>query len=128
MKLLLDTHAFIWWASEPEKLSINVLSLLENRDNTLVLSVASVWEIQIKRQIGKLKLDIPLWQILESQQQINDLQILSIHLAHVVALDNLPAHHKDPFDRLLIAQANVEDMLLVSKDEAFSNYSVRLIW
>ena len=128
MKLLLDTHTFMWWASEPEKLSKQVLNLCKNRENRLILSVAIVWEMQIKLQLGKLKLDIPLKDLIESQQRTNDLQILHIHLAHVLALDNLLPHHKDPFDRLLIAQANVEDIFLVSRDGIFSSYLVKLIW
>lgn len=128
MKLLLDTHVFIWWSSEPEKLSQNVLSLCENVENNLILSVASVWEMQIKLQLGKLKLQLPLQVLIESQQQTNTLQILSIDLEHVYELQNLPAHHHDPFDRLLIAQANAENVYLVTKDEVFSKYEVKLLW
>lgn len=128
MKLLLDTHAFIWWASEPEKLSPKVLALCEDGGNSLLLSVASVWEMQIKLQLGKLKLNLPLRELIESQQQTNGLHILSINLEHVLALDALPAHHKDPFDRLLIAQANAEDASLVSMDHVFSDYPVKLLW
>ena len=106
MKLLLDTHTFIWWASAPEKLSEKALASCKNRDNILILSVASVWEMQIKHQLGKLKLDIPLITLIETQKDTNDLQVLPIHLTHTLALDNLPTHHKDPFDRLLITQAN----------------------
>ena len=97
MKMLLDTHTFIWWDSAPEKLSKRVLNLCENRSNILMLSVASVWEMQIKLQLGKLKLDIPLRILIENQQQKNDLKILSINLEHTLALDELPLHHKDPF-------------------------------
>lgn len=103
MKLLLDTHAFIWWDSEPAKPSPQVLSLCQDRQNTLFLSAASVWEMQIKLQMGKLKLTLPLAELIESQQQTNNLQILPVLLTHVLALEHLPAHHKDPFDRLLIA-------------------------
>ena len=78
MKLLLDTHVFIWWANEPERLSPKVLSLCEDAENTLLLSVASVWEMQIKTQIGKLKFALPLSNLIRSQQQINNIQILPI--------------------------------------------------
>ena len=128
MKLLLDTHTFIWWASAPEKLSEKALASCKNRDNILILSVASVWEMQIKQQLGKLKLDIPLITLIETQKDTNDLQVLPIHLTHTLALDNLPTHHKDPFDRLLITQANIEDAYLVSKDGIFSKYPVKLLW
>ncbi|HKR01577.1 MAG TPA: type II toxin-antitoxin system VapC family toxin [Pyrinomonadaceae bacterium] len=127
MKLLLDTHIFIWWANAPEKLSPVELSALEDETNGLVLSVASVWEMQVKTQLGKLKLGQPLKELIEGQQEINDLQVLPIELSHVLALDSLPLHHKDPFDRLLIAQSIVEDATLVTADEKFSAYSAKLL-
>ena len=128
MKLLLDTHAFIWWDSEPDRLPSIVREHCLNRANMVLLSVASVWEIQIKRQLGKLNLRIPLPEILSGQQETNGLLILPITLAHVLELDSLAAHHKDPFDRLLIAQARAEDAILVSGDSVFSSYDVRLLW
>lgn len=128
MKLLLDTHAFIWWDSEPERLSPKVLELCQNQENTLLLSVASVWEMQIKLQLGKLKLALPLPVLIESQKTTNNIQVLSIELEHVLALEKLPSHHKDPFDRLLIAQANVEEFVVVSNDPIFKKYPVKLIW
>jgi len=128
VKLLLDTHVFIWWANEPERLSPKVLSLCEDAENTLLLSVASVWEMQIKTQLGKLKFALPLSNLIRSQQQINNIQILPIELEHVLALQRLPAYHNDPFDRLLMVQAKAEDALLVSKDSAFKKYKTKLIW
>jgi PIN domain nuclease of toxin-antitoxin system len=128
MKLLLDTHTFIWWANEPEKLSPKALAACQNDSNTLLLSVVSVWEMQIKMQLGKLKISRPIEELIKTQQQTNGLQILSVELAHVLSLSNLPSHHKDPFDRLLIAQANVEGATLVSMDPAFSSYGVKVLW
>lgn len=128
MKLLLDTHTFIWWASDPEKLSQKVLSLCQDSENTLLFSVACAWEMQIKMQLGKLKFHLSLRDVIESQQQSNNLQVLPIELGHVLELQKLPAHHKDPFDRLLIAQANWEDAFLVSQDKAFSEYPVKVLW
>jgi len=128
MKLLLDTHTFIWWSSEPDRLSPRVLSLCEDIENSLILSVASIWEMQIKLQLGKLKLHIPLQNLVESQQKANNIQILSIDQEHVFELHNLPTHHNDPFDRLLIVQANVEGAHLVSKDEILARYQVKLLW
>ena len=128
MKLLLDTHTFIWWDSEPAKLSASALSACQDQANTLILSVVSVWEIQIKSQLGKLKFNLPLSEIIQSQRQMNNVQVLTLELDHVLELQNLPYHHKDPFDRLLIAQANVEDVLLVSGDSIFSEYTINLIW
>ncbi len=128
MKLLLDTHTFIWWDSAPSKLSKRVLEFCQNSSNTLILSVASVWEMQIKSQMGKMKLALPLEELIESQQQINNIQILPIKLKHILSLEPLPIHHKDPFDRLIIAQANVESAILVSCDSVFKDYAVNLLW
>jgi PIN domain nuclease of toxin-antitoxin system len=128
MKLLLDTHTFIWWDSEPAKLSPQVLALCQDRTNSLLLSVASIWEMQIKLQLGKLKLNLPLVEIIESQQQRNNIEVLPVALAHVLALQDLPPHHKDPFDRLLIAQANVEGATLLCNDPVFAKYGVNTLW
>lgn len=128
MKLLLDTHTFIWWVIEPTKISAQALGLLQDQSNDLFLSVISVWEMQIKLQIGKLKFNLPLAQLITEQQQTNQLSILPVTLEHVLALDSLPFHHKDPFDRLLITQANLEGAVLVSNDAIFSNYSVKSAW
>jgi PIN domain nuclease of toxin-antitoxin system len=128
MKLLLDTQAFLWWDSDPDKLSPSALAACQSSSNVLLLSVASAWEMQIKLQLGKLKLALPLEAIIESQQQANHLEILPVTLSHVFALKDLPAHHKDPFDRLLIAQAKVEDATLVSSDTVFESYSVQRLW
>lgn len=127
-RLLLDTHAFIWWASEPEKLSKKALALCENPNNTIILSVASVWEMQIKMQLGKLKLEAELTDLIDLQRKINDLQILPIELEHTLELKNLDDHHKDPFDRLLVAQSKLEDLIIVSKDANIKKYSIRVIW
>jgi PIN domain nuclease of toxin-antitoxin system len=126
MKLLLDTHTFIWWDSEPEKLSENALSMLEDASNTLMLRVVSIWEMQIKIQAGKLTIDNPLQQIIEHQQNANALLILPVETAHIYTLGGLSLHHKDPFDRLLIAQAIAEDTVIVTADKAFKAYPVKL--
>ena len=127
MKLLLDTHIFIWWADQPEKLSPTALSALEDETNELLLSVASVWEMQIKIQLGKLKLSLPLKEIVKNQQETNNLIVSPGVLTHVLALDTLPFHHKDPFDRLLIAQSIEEELTIVTADSHFSAYSVKLL-
>ena len=128
MKLLLDTHTFIWWDSEPAKLSTKVLALCQDQENTLILSVASVWQIQIKSQLGKIKLNLPMKELIISQQKINNIVILPIALKHILSLEGLPSHHKDPFDRLLIAQANTENAVLISCDSVFADYPVSLLW
>ena len=127
MKLLLDTHTFLWWDSEPEKLSRRALELCQNPENTLVLSVASIWEMQIKIQLGKLQIKIPLEEMI-SQQQKNGIEILPVEASHIFAVESLPNHHKDPFDRLIIAQALVEDAILISADPLISQYPVGVEW
>ncbi|MEH2060936.1 MAG: type II toxin-antitoxin system VapC family toxin [Nostoc sp.] len=125
MKVLLDTHIFIWWDSEPEKLSPNILSLLERTDTKLYVSVVSLWEIQIKSQLGKLTLSQSLEDIYDSQSK-NGISFLSVIPAHVLNLNTLPLHHKDPFDRMLISQALVEGLTLISIDQIFKLYDVPL--
>ncbi|WP_330202836.1 type II toxin-antitoxin system VapC family toxin [Cyanobacterium sp. Dongsha4] len=128
MKILLDTHAFIWWNLTPEKLSLNGLNLIEDKENIIYLSIASVWEMQIKISINKLHFDNPLSQIITKQRNINNIQILSIELEHIWELKNLPLHHKDPFDRILIAQAIIEKIPILTIDSIFHNYSINTIW
>jgi PIN domain nuclease of toxin-antitoxin system len=127
MKLLLDTHIFIWWADQPEKLSPAALSALEDEANELVLSVTSIWEMQINVQLGKLKLSVPLKDLVKNQQETNGITISPVALTHVLALNALPFHHKDPFDRLLIAQSIEEDLTLVTANAQFSAYSAKLL-
>ena len=128
MKLLIDTHAFLWLMGEPERLSHKALEACQDRENELYLSVVSAWEIKIKQGLGKLKLESPLRTIIEQQQEKNDFKILAVELKHVLALGELPPHHTDPFDRLLIAQAQIEDAYLVSSDPQFAKYPVKLCW
>jgi PIN domain nuclease of toxin-antitoxin system len=94
MKLLLDTHVFIWWANEPEKLSEKALIACQDTSNTLILSVASVWEMQIKIHLGKLRINRSMEDMIKIQQQANGFQVLPIELPHVLNLDSMPAHHK----------------------------------
>jgi len=94
MKLLLDTHTFIWWDSEPQRLSQKVLNMCQDPENVLLASVASLWEMQIKLQLGKLKLNKPLTELVSGQQAINNIDILDVKLEHVLALAKLPSHHK----------------------------------
>ena len=128
MKLLLDTHAFIWWDSEPTKLSPQVLTFCQDPQNLWILSVASVWEMQVKLQLGKLKLSVPLESLIEGQHRTNNLEILPVMLAHVLALQNLLAHHKDPFDRMLICQAIAHGMIILTPDPLITQYPVRTVW
>src|SRR3972149_8144602 len=115
-------------AVPPANLPAAVLALCQDPIHTLLLSVASVWEMQIKHHLGKLKLSLPLPEIIEAQRRTNGIEVLPIVLEHVLALETLPDHHRDPFDRLLIAQANVEDATLISSDPMMHKYPVKLVW
>ncbi len=129
MKVLLDTHTFIWPDTAPEKLSKSALEYCENENNSLYLSVASVWEMQIKNQLGKLNFKIPIAEMIHIQQQDNDLKILDINLPHIYQLKVLPLHRNDPFDRLLLSQSAIENMPLISADEKFKYYDhAWIIW
>lgn len=125
MKLLLDTHAFIWWDREPDLIPAKTLELMQQ--SVLLLSLVSLWEMQIKTQLGKLSLNLPLAELVQHHQE-NGMELLPIALAHILELDQLPQHHKDPFDRLLIAQSRVESVAIVSKDEIFQSYDSQIIW
>jgi len=127
-KLLFDTHTFLWLDSNPEKLSPVAIKACEDADNELYLSVVSVWEIMIKTKINRLQLQVPIKELIEVHQKENNLKLLSVELRHVYALKSLILHHKDPFDRLLIAQAISEQMVLVSIDNQFNQYPVDIIW
>jgi PIN domain nuclease of toxin-antitoxin system len=125
---LLDTHVFLWAVSAPERLSESVRALLQDTANEWLLSLVSVWEIQIKATLGKLSLDLPLAELLAREQSVNGLGILPIQLPHILALSDLPRHHNDPFDRLLAVQARLEDLPLLSIDRIFDAYAVARMW
>jgi PIN domain nuclease of toxin-antitoxin system len=128
VNLLLDTHTFLWAIDSPELLPERIEQLLSNNTSIWFLSLASVWEIQIKSELGKLRLSLPLSELIETQQQTNDLRLLPIELSHIYALSGLPHHHRDPFDRLLITQARVERLPLLSRDSIFDAYDLERIW
>ena len=128
MNILLDSHTLIWFSQNSPQLSSSAIEILENRNNLLFLSLVSVWEIQIKVQLGKLNLDISLSEIVKDQTKINDVQILPLKLSHIWTLDTLPYYHKDPFDRLLISQAITENLIILGVDSVFDSYPVQKIW
>jgi PIN domain nuclease of toxin-antitoxin system len=128
MKLLLDTQVFLWLVQSPEKVSKKPFESCNDPSNLLLFSLVSVWELQIKSQLGKLAFNMPLREMVEEQQRLNGIQILPIRLEHILNLNALPDYHKDPFDRLLIAQAIQEELTLISSDSQFENYPVHLLW
>ena len=124
--LLFDTHTFIWWADKPGKLSKEALNALEDARNRLFLSDVSIWEMQIKIQLGRMKLKSPLPKLVESQRRKNDVAILPIATDHIFELDELPLRHNDPFDRLLIAQSRVESLTILTVDPEFRHYQAKV--
>ena len=129
MRVLLDTHAFLWLDAAPEKLSATAQEVFQDLDNEIYLSIASIWEIQIKAQLRRgIALRVPLPELIRAQQAANGIRLLSMAPAHIFALENLPPLHGDPFDRVLIAQARVEGMGLMSNDGVLKGYDISLIW
>lgn len=127
MKYILDTHTFIWWHDHQELLSEKVLMLCEDTRNQLFLSIASIWEMQIKLQLKKLILKTSLYEMIALQKN-NDISVLPIKTQHIINLETISLHHKDPFDLMLISQANIENAILLSRDTKFQIYDVKTIW
>jgi PIN domain nuclease of toxin-antitoxin system len=128
MNILLDTHAFLWFIAGSDELSVTARELIEDENNRIFLSAASLWEMAIKVSLEKLTLNEPFETLIPEQLSQNGIEILNINTAHAAKIIQLPFHHRDPFDRLLIAQALVEDMSLISIDETFDAYEIKRIW
>lgn len=128
MRLLLDTHVFLWWNEASPRLSRGAHRLLADPANGLFLSVASAWEIALKVQTGKLVLPIPAPVYLPSRVNHYGIEILTVTLEHVLASSALPSHHRDPFDRMLVAQAQVEQLTVVTHDSQVRRYAVETVW
>ncbi len=130
MKALLDTHAFLWWITEHPSLSQKATELLGGGASIVYLSAVVAWEIAIKKRLDRLEVPDDLQGFFDHQIKVNDLIVLPVQLTHALAVYGLPDHpgHKDPFDRLLVAQALAEDMALVSSDESLDGYGVERIW
>ena len=128
MKLLLDTQCWLWWFAQPERLNEEAIAHIVDENNELWLSVASIWEIGIKVAIGKLPLADPLDSYISSRMAQLGMRSLEITASHALQAAALPLHHRDPFDRMLIAQAQIEEMTLVSADSMFNKYDISLLW
>jgi len=128
MRLLLDTHSFLWFIDDSPRLSTAARLLIEDTGNDICLSMASVWEIAIKVGAGKLDLGRPIETRIPQELRDNSINLLSITLDHTAVVAVLPLHHRDPFDRMLVAQSQVEQMPLVSNDAALDAYGVTRLW
>jgi PIN domain nuclease of toxin-antitoxin system len=128
MRLLLDTHAFLWFIQGSQSLSETARNLIEDQGNQKLLSIASLWEMSIKVSIGKLDVGMTIAELLSREVYGNGFEVLAIQANHLDELTKLVFHHKDPFDRLMIAQALTERMPVVTRDKAFGRYPVSLLW
>ncbi len=128
MKLLLDTSSFLWFIGNSPKLSRKAQQLIFDFNNEVYLSIASAWEIGIKVSIGKMNLTQPLKTFITAHTSTNRIQILSIELDEIEVISQMLLHHKDPFDRLLVAQSIVHGMPIISSDPKFDPYGVNRVW
>jgi len=128
MKLLLDTHAFLWFIMGSPNLIASARALIEDVASERFLSAASIWEMAIKLSTGKLTMSAPFDDLIPRQLDVNSIKLLGIEVGHAAVVSTLPFHHRDPFDRLLVAQAIVEGMPIVSVDTAFDVYGVKRLW
>ena len=128
MKALLDTHAFLWWISDDPRLSEKAREIIADGRNELFFSAASGWEISIKAGLGRLEVPEDLQRFISDQLSRNAIQALPIYLGHAVHTGSLPVHHRDPFDRILVSQAILEQIPLLSADPQLLHYPVEVVW
>jgi len=127
MNLLLDTNAFLWFSEDNKKLSSTAKSFIEDSENICFVSIASIWEMAIKTSLNKLKVKIGFKNLLEEIKK-NDFDLLNISFEHTLKITDLEFHHRDPFDRILIAQSLVEDFKIITSDKIFDKYNIERIW
>lgn len=128
MRALLDTHVFLWWVNDDARLSSQARKLFGEGENELFLSAVSGWEIVIKAKLGRLQLPDDPARFLSEQLLLNAIKTLPIQMSHALHVYTLPDHHRDPFDRLLVAQAQLENLPILTSDSAIAKYQVKTIW
>ncbi len=128
MRALLDTHVFLWWTTDDPRLTARARDCLGDAENNFSLSVVSAWEILLKARAGRLPIRGDAARYVEEHAQIYGFDFLDLHLAHLLKFHNLPTHHRDPFDLLLVAQAQVENLPMVTGDAQIKRYEVEVIW
>ncbi len=128
MRALLDTHAFLWWVTNSEELSQRIREIIADGQNELYLSAASGWEIAIKAQLGRIDFVGDPEKLIPEHMALNAIQGLPIHMSHTLHVYQLPNLHRDPFDRLLVAQSRLEEIPIITRDQAISQYDVETIW
>lgn len=128
MTYLLDTHTFLWFISADSSLSASAKALIESAENAVYLSIASLWEIAIKVSLGKLEVPSPFTDYMLAQLHENDITVLEMKIEHTGVVATLPFHHRDPFDRMIIAQSLSESIAVIGKDEIFDAYGIQRRW
>lgn len=128
MRYLLDTHTFLWWITDDERLSPKARDLMRDRRNVLYLSAASAWEIAIKASLGRLEFSGDPEKMVPEQMALNAIEALPIQITHALRVHRLPPHHRDPFDRMLVAQSQLEDLPLLTDDAQIRKYQVEVAW
>jgi PIN domain nuclease of toxin-antitoxin system len=129
VKVLLDTHSFLWWVTDDPQLSARARRTISSGSNEVHFSAVSAWEIAIKAGLGRLRIgDGDTEQFIAQQVAVNGFGVLAIEMSHALKTASLPNYHRDPFDRLLIAQAMSEEMALISADRALADYRVKIVW
>ena len=128
MDYLIDTHTLLWIVTDSPKLSIQAKDLYLNPENNIFISLASIWEMAIKSSLNKLTLEKSLEEFVDEHIKDNDIQILNIELPHILRIEKLPFHHRDPFDRLIISQQIENNLPIIGSDEEFDKYDVTRIW
>jgi len=128
MRFLLDTLTFLWWITDVDLLSEHVRDVIQDGDNTLYLSAANGWEIAIKARLGRLQLPGEPEKVIPEQMSLNAIQGLPIQMGHALRVHSLPDHHRDPFDRMLVAQSQVEELPILTADPQIAQYEVEVVW
>ena len=128
MRALLDTHVFLWWITDDQRLSSQVREIIADGTNEILFSAASGWEIAIKTRLGRLQLPDNPEIFISEQLELNAIEVLPVQIGHALHVYQLPSHHRDPFDHLLIAQAQLEKLPILTADPQISRYPVEVIW
>ncbi|MCU0482026.1 MAG: type II toxin-antitoxin system VapC family toxin [Anaerolineae bacterium] len=128
MNYLLDTHTFLWFINDDEALSSKAKATIEDVESEIYLSIASIWKMAIKVSLGKLAMPLSFIDFLMQEIHENEIVLLGIKTEHIKGILNMPFHHRDPFDRLIIAQAMYENLTIIGNDVAFNHYGVKMWW
>lgn len=127
-RLLLDTHVFLWWVDDAPNLTVPARKAIADTGNECFVSIVSCWEMAIKSSLGKLRLARPVERFVSEQLAANSFNLLNIELRHAAKIEKMPFLHRDPFDRLLIAQAQTEKLTMVTADSVFVDYGIEILW